>query len=113
MLARSPQDDDSALDMDPASAPEQDTSTPEARAARLARDLADATEQNAATSEGPQTIGRPALGLGPVLQTSGRSAFELEPVFETVVHHAVRLCHADAGQIYRLDGDVYRLVTAV
>src|SRR4051812_47380503 len=99
MLARSPQDDDSALDMDPASAPEQDTSTPEARAARLARDLADATEQNAATSE--------------VLQTIGRSAFELEPVFETVVHHAVRLCHADAGQIFRLDGDVYRLVTAV
>jgi signal transduction histidine kinase len=33
----------------------------------------------------------------------------LEPVFETVVRHAVRLCGADAGMIYQLEGDVYRL----
>ena len=33
-------------------------------------------------------------------------------MFETVVRHAVRLCDADVGLIYRLDGDVYRLATA-
>ena len=99
MLGRRPQDEDSATHMDPPAAAEPDTSTPEARAARLERDVADAIEQQAATSE--------------VLQTIGRSAFELEPVFETVVRHAVRLCDADAGLMYRLDGDVYRLVTAV
>jgi len=99
MLGRRPQDEDSATHMDPAAAAAPDTSTPEARAARLERDVADAMEQQAATSE--------------VLQTIGRSAFELEPVFETVVRHAVRLCDADAGLMYRLDGDVYRLVTAV
>ena len=99
MLGRRPQDEDSATHMDPPAAAEPDTSTPEARAARLERDVADAMEQQAATSE--------------VLQTIGRSAFGLEPVFETVVRHAVRLCDADAGLMYRLDGDVYRLVTAV
>jgi signal transduction histidine kinase/CheY-like chemotaxis protein len=68
-------------------------------AASLARDLAEAVEQQAATSD--------------VLATMGRAAFELEPVFETVVRHAVRLCDADAGLIYRRDGDVYRLATAL
>jgi signal transduction histidine kinase len=63
--------------------------------AELSRELAEAVEQQAATSE--------------VLEVIGRSAFELEPVFETVVRHAVRLCGADAGMIYKLEGDVYRL----
>jgi signal transduction histidine kinase len=63
--------------------------------AELSRELAEAVEQQAATSE--------------VLEVIGRSAFELEPVFETVVRHAVRLCGADAGMIYQLQGDVYRL----
>ena len=39
----------------------------------------------------------------------GRCAFELEPVFETVLAQAVRLCRADAGLIYVLDGDAYRV----
>ena len=85
------------MDAPPAAQP--DPSPPDARAARLARDLSDAVEQQAATSE--------------VLETIGRSAFELDPVFETVVRHAVRLCDADAGLIYRLDGDSYRLATAL
>jgi signal transduction histidine kinase len=63
--------------------------------AELSRKLAEAVEQQAATSE--------------VLEVIGRSASELEPVFETVVRHAVRLCGADAGMIYQLEGDVYRL----
>ena len=43
----------------------------------------------------------------------GRSAFELEPVFETVLRQALRLCRADAGQIYVLDGDAYRVALAL
>lgn len=48
-----------------------------------------------------------------VLEVLGRCAFELEPVFETVLSQAVRLCRADAGLIYVLDGDVYRVAVAL
>ena len=43
----------------------------------------------------------------------GRSAFELDPVFETVLGQAVRLCRADAGLIYVLDGERYRVAVAL
>ena len=65
------------------------------RIAQLTRDLAEANEQQAATSK--------------VLEVIGRSDFRLEPVFETVVRQAVRLSHADCGYVYRPDGDVYRI----
>ncbi|HEY2655290.1 MAG TPA: response regulator [Solirubrobacteraceae bacterium] len=61
--------------------------------------LAYAAEQQTATSE--------------VLETIGRSALGLKPVFETVVRHAVRLGGADGGFVYQLDGDVFRLAVAV
>ena len=48
-----------------------------------------------------------------VLEVLGRCAFELEPVFETVLSQAVRLCRADAGLIYVLDGDAYRVEVAL
>jgi signal transduction histidine kinase/CheY-like chemotaxis protein len=66
---------------------------------RLARDLAEAIEQQRATSQVLAAIGEPSLELG--------------PVFDTVVKHAVRLCRADSGMIWRRDGDVYRQVSAV
>ena len=62
---------------------------------RLARDLAEAVEHQAATSD--------------VIEVMGLSRFELEPVFDTVVQHAVRLCGADSGQVWQLEGDLYRL----
>ena len=65
------------------------------RIAQLTRDLAEANEQQAATSQ--------------VLEVIGSSDFRLEPVFETVVRHAVRLSDADCGYVYRADGDVYRI----
>jgi len=71
----------------------------EGRVEQLTRALADAVEQQAATSQ--------------VLEIIGRSEFELEPVFETLVRHAVRLCGADASVAYQLDGDVYRIAFAV
>jgi signal transduction histidine kinase len=44
-----------------------------------------------------------------VLEAIGRSGFELEPIFETVLHHAARLCRADAGHIFTHEGNHYRL----
>ncbi len=64
------------------------------RIAELERDLAESLERQSAADR--------------VLEVLGRSTFELEPVFETVLQQAVRLCRADAGLIYVLDGDVYR-----
>src|SRR3954465_14985503 len=64
------------------------------RIAELERDLAEAIERQSAT--------------GQVLEVLGRCAFELEPVFATVLAQAVRLCRADAGLIYVLEGDSYR-----
>ena len=69
------------------------------RIAQLERALAEANERQAAANE--------------VLEVIGRTEFELEPVFETVLRQAVRLCGADAGLIYVLDDDVYRLAFAI
>ena len=69
------------------------------RIERLESDLAEARERQTAADH--------------VLEAIGRSASELEPVFETVLRQAVRLCRADAGLIYVLDGDVYRLAFAI
>src|SRR4051812_2715514 len=69
------------------------------RIAELERDLAEALERQSAADR--------------VLEVLGRSAFELEPVFETVLQQAVRLCRADAGLIYVLDGDVYRVAVTL
>jgi signal transduction histidine kinase/CheY-like chemotaxis protein len=69
------------------------------RIEQLERDLAEARERQTAADR--------------VLEVIGRSASELEPVFETVLDHAVRLCAADAGQVWILDEDVYRLAFAI
>jgi signal transduction histidine kinase len=71
------------------------TSGPEERIAELERDLSEALERQTAAAQ--------------VLEVLGGSTFELDPVFETVLQQAVRLCRADAGLIYVLDGDVYRV----
>src|SRR4051795_3883463 len=65
------------------------------RVARLESELAEAIEQQAATSQVLELMGRPDLAL--------------QPVYETVVRHAVRLCDAEAGLVHQLDGEVYRL----
>ena len=62
------------------------------------RELAEALERQTAT--------------GQVLEVISRSTRDVRPVFETVVEHAIRLCGADAGQIFRLHGDVYRVEVA-
>ena len=64
----------------------------------LSSELAQLLEQQTATSE--------------VLLAVGRSDFELQPIFETVVEHAIRLCWADAGQIFVHEGDHFRAAYA-
>jgi len=62
---------------------------------RLADELSEVREQLGATSE--------------VLAVIGRSASDLEGVLETVVESARKLCAADAGQVFLVEGDRYRL----
>src|SRR5215467_3300449 len=61
---------------------------------RLGDELAEAREQLAATSK--------------VLAVIGRSASDLEAVLETVVESARKLCGADVGLVFLVDGDRYR-----
>jgi signal transduction histidine kinase len=70
----------------------------EARLHELSRELSELVEQQTATNE--------------VIQAIGRSGFELQPIFETVVHHAMRICRADAAHIFTNDADHFRLAAA-
>ncbi|HYK98220.1 MAG TPA: GAF domain-containing protein, partial [Candidatus Acidoferrales bacterium] len=65
---------------------------------RLFNETNEALERQTATSD--------------VLTAITRSAFELGPVLDTVVQTAVRLTKADWGNVFRLEGDRLRFVTA-
>jgi GAF domain-containing protein len=62
---------------------------------QLTRELAEAREREAATSE--------------VLQVISGSPAELEPVFETILANATRLCDAKFGTLNLYDGDAFRI----
>jgi hypothetical protein len=63
---------------------------------RLTRELAEAREQQSATSE--------------VLQVISSSPGELEPVFETMLANATHICKATFGVLYLFEGKAFRAV---
>jgi hypothetical protein len=65
---------------------------------RLAREHDEALEQQTATSE--------------VLRVISASPGELEPVFQAMLERAVRICDATFGNIFRWDGEAFRLMAA-
>ena len=63
---------------------------------KYTRELAEARDQQTATSQ--------------VLQVIARSRGELEPVFQAILGNAVRICDASFGNLLLYDGDAFRHV---
>jgi two-component system, NtrC family, sensor kinase len=64
--------------------------------ARLARELSEAREQLAASSD--------------ILSAIGASSVDIQLVFETILTNAIRLCEARMGSAWQFDGKVVHLV---
>jgi signal transduction histidine kinase len=81
-------------------APRRGSSTPANLQKQLdqrTRELAEALEQQAATSE--------------VLRVISSSPGELEPVFQAMLANATRICEAKFGLLYRIEGDSARIIS--
>ena len=66
---------------------------------RLLNELRESLEQQTATSE--------------VLKVISSSPGELEPVFNAMLENAVRICEAEFGTLYLLDGSLFKTAAAV
>ena len=63
------------------------------------RDLSEALEQQTATSE--------------VLQVISSSPGELEPVFQAMLENATRVCQANRGFLFRVEGEGFRVAASL
>src|SRR5262245_11255838 len=69
----------------------------ECRLTQAQRELSEAREQQAATSE--------------VLQVISSSPGELQPVFQAILANATRLCEAKFGTLFLCEGDAFRVAS--
>ena len=74
-------------------------SSEETEVARLTRELNEALEQQAATSE--------------VLRVISASSGDLEQVFQSMLKNATRICEAKFGLLFRFDGSAFHLAASV
>jgi GAF domain-containing protein len=79
-----------------ASLPNSFSAVEETKFVQLTRELSEALEREAATSE--------------VLQVISGSPGDLQPVFQAMLKNAARLCDASFGSLYRWDGDALHLI---
>ena len=63
------------------------------------------------TAELTKSLGQ-QTATSEVLRVISASPGDLKPVFATMLENAVRICEAKFGNIYRRDGDTFRLVTS-
>jgi hypothetical protein len=63
------------------------------------RELIESLEQQTATAN--------------VLRVISSSPGELDPVFQTMLENATRICEANFGILFRLDGDAVRMVASL
>ena len=68
----------------------------ETKIARLARELNEAVEQQAATAE--------------ILRVISSSPGDLQPVFDAILENATRICEAKFGNLWLREGDKFRIV---
>ena len=78
------------------------------RAYRMVGSTGDITELKEREEQLAEQIAE-RTAIGELLEAISRSAFDLDAVLRTLVESATRLCRAEKGFIFRLDGDVYRL----
>ena len=67
------------------------------------------TELRGRTAELSESL-RQQTATSEVLGVISSSPGNLEPVFDTILENAMRLCDADMGQVYRLEGDTLHVV---
>ena len=76
--------------------------------AELARRVTQLERELVAAQQREAEVLEQQAALADVLKVISRSAFRLHPVLKALIENATRLCGADQGVLFRLDGERYR-----